>query len=159
MKKMIKALDKYVNEAVTWVVIIMLAVMSVVVFAQVLFRLVHLSITWSEELSKYLLIWATFLGASLCIRKGSMVGLEIMQNILPKTAGKVLYWFVQIATGAFLVFLIVYGFQASHLVWSQTTPILKMSMGLMYASIPVGSVLMLFNLIITTYYSVTGEGK
>ena len=150
MTKMIKGIDKAVNGFLTWVVVLMLAVMSVVVFGQVVFRLVHATIPWSEELSKYMLIWTTFLGSALCVRKGSLVGLEILFMMLPKKA-------VKAATAAFMVFLIVMGYKTAGLVWNQTTPVLKMPMGLMYASIPTGAVFMLINTIIVVYYQITGE--
>ena len=73
MTKMIKGIDKAVNGFLTWVVVLMLAVMSVVVFGQVVFRLVHATIPWSEELSKYMLIWTTFLGSALSGRSGDPV--------------------------------------------------------------------------------------
>ena len=53
--KAVHTIDHVVNTILRWIVMIMLSVMSVIVFAQVLFRIVHLSIPWSEELSKYLL--------------------------------------------------------------------------------------------------------
>ena len=71
--KAVHTIDHVVNTILRWGVMIMLSVMSVVVFAQVVFRIVHLSIPWSEELSKYLLIWSTFMGAALCVRKGSFL--------------------------------------------------------------------------------------
>lgn len=157
MTKMIKGIDKAVNGFLTWVVGLMLAVMSVVVFGQVVFRLVHATIPWSEELSKYMLIWTTFLGAALCVRKGSLVGLEILFMMLPKNVVKAAMIVVQAATAAFLVFLIVMGYKTAGLVWNQTTPVLKMSMGLMYASIPTGALFMLINTIIVVYYQITGE--
>lgn len=61
--KAVHTIDHVVNTILRWIVMIMLSVMSVIVFAQVVFRIVHLSIPWSEELSKYLLIWSTFMGA------------------------------------------------------------------------------------------------
>ena len=145
MTKMIKGIDKAVNGFLTWVVVLMLAVMSVVVFGQVVFRLVHATIPWSEELSKYML------------RKGSLVGLEILFMMLPKKAVKAVMLLVQAATAAFMVFLIVMGYKTAGLVWNQTTPVLKMPMGLMYASIPTGAVFMLINTIIVVYYQITGE--
>ena len=66
--KLVYGVDKIINQILKAVVVLMLGVMSIVVFAQVVFRIVHLSIPWSEELSKYLLIWSTFLGSALCIR-------------------------------------------------------------------------------------------
>ena len=68
--KAVHTIDHVVNTILRWIVMIMLSVMSVIVFAQVVFRIVHLSIPWSEELSKYLLCdagisyWCWFLGSS-----------------------------------------------------------------------------------------------
>jgi TRAP-type C4-dicarboxylate transport system permease small subunit len=135
----------------------MLSVMSVVVFAQVLFRIVHLSIPWSEELSKYLLIWSTFLGAAICIRKGSLVGLEFLKNSMSEEKQKILQTILNLIVCAMLLFLINVGFWAVRRVWFQITPVLKLSMGLMYAAIPIGSVFMLINQILVTIYLWKGE--
>ena len=104
-----------------------------------------------------MLIWTTILGSALCVRKGSLVGLEILFMMLPKKAVKAVMLLVQAATAAFMVFLIVMGYKTAGLVWKQTPPVLKMPMGLRYASIPTGAVFMLFNTIIVVYYQITGE--
>ena len=150
--KIIHDFDKVINKILRFIVIIMLSVMSVVVFAQVLFRIVHLSIPWSEELSKYLLIWSTFLGAAICIRKGSLVGLEFLKNSMSEEKQKILQTILNLIVCAMLLFLINVGFWAVRRVWFQITPVLKLSMGLMYAAIPIGSVFMLINPILVTIY-------
>ena len=155
--KIIHDIDKVINKILRFIVIIMLSVMSVVVFAQVLFRIVHLSIPWSEELSKYLLIWSTFLGAAICIRKGSLVGLEFLKNSMSEEKQKILQTILNLIVCAMLLFLINVGFWAVRRVWFQITPVLKISMGLMYAAIPVGSVFMLINQILVTIYLWKGE--
>ena len=155
--KAVHTIDHVVNTILRWIVMIMLSVMSVVVFAQVVFRIVHLSIPWSEELSKYLLIWSTFMGAALCVHKGSLVGLEFLQSALPERGQKALKIVLSIIICAMLVFLIGVGFWAVRRVCFQITPVLKQSMGLMYAAIPVGSVFMLINQIITTIYLIKGD--
>lgn len=155
--KIIHDIDKVINKILRFIVIIMLSVMSVVVFAQVLFRIVHLSIPWSEELSKYLLIWSTFLGAAICIRKGSLVGLEFLKNSMSEEKQKILQTILNLIVCAMLLFLINVGFWAVRRVWFQITPVLKLSMGLMYAAIPVGSVFMLINQILVTTYLWKGE--
>ena len=155
--KIIHDIDKVINKILRFIVIIMLSVMSVVVFAQVLFRIVHLSIPWSEELSKYLLIWSTFLGAAICIRKGSLVGLEFLKNSMSEEKQKILQTILNLIVCAMLLFLINVGFWAVRRVWFQITPVLKLSMGLMYAAIPGGSVFMLINQILVTIYLWKGE--
>ena len=155
--EIIHGIDKVINKILRFIVIIMLSVMSVVVFAQVLFRIVHLSIPWSEELSKYLLIWSTFLGAAICIRKGSLVGLEFLKNSLSEEKQKLLQTILNLIVCAMLLFLISVGFWAVRRVWFQITPVLKLSMGLMYTAIPVGSVFMLINQILVTIYLWKGD--
>ena len=155
--KIIHDIDKVINKILRFIVIIMLSVLSVVVFAQVLFRIVHLSIPWSEELSKYLLIWSTFLGAAICIRKGSLVGLEFLKNSMSEEKQKILQTILNLIVCAMLLFLINVGFWAVRRVWFQITPVLKLSMGLMYAAIPIGSVFMLINQILVTIYLWKGE--
>lgn len=157
MMKIIHDIDKVINKILRFIVIIMLSVMSVVVFAQVLFRIVHLSIPWSEELSRYLLIWSTFLGAAICIRKGSLVGLEFLKNSMSEEKQKILQTILNLIVCAMLLFLINVGFWAVRRVWFQITPVLKLSMGLMYAAIPIGSVFMLINQILVTIYLWKGE--
>ena len=157
MMKIIHDIDKVINKILRFIVIIMLSVMSVVVLAQVLFRIVHLSIPWSEELSKYLLIWSTFLGAAICIRKGSLVGLEFLKNSMSEEKQKILQTILNLIVCAMLLFLINVGFWAVRRVWFQITPVLKLSMGLMYAAIPIGSVFMLINQILVTIYLWKGE--
>lgn len=155
--KMIYKFDNLINSILRIIVMIMLSVMSIVVFAQVIFRIVHLSIPWSEELSKYLLIWCTFLGSAMCIRKGSLVGLEFLKNALPQKQQKILQTALNIIVCLLLVFLIIIGFWSVKRVYFQITPVLKQSMGLMYAAIPVGSVFMLINQILTTIYLWKGD--
>ena len=155
--KLVYSIDKAVNQILQAVVVIMLSAMSVVVFAQVIFRIAHLSIPWSEELSKYLLIWSTFLGSALCIRRKSLVGLEFFLNSMTEKNRKILQTILNLIVCALLLFLICVGFWAVGQVRFQITPVLKQSMGLMYAALPVGSVFMLINEIIVTIYLWKGE--
>ena len=157
MTKAVKALDKLLNTLISCVAVAMLAVMSVVVFAQVVFRLVHASIPWSEEVSKYLLVWCTFLGAALCVRRKSLVGLELLSMLIPKTLNRPLQLLVYLLSVIILGVITVVGVRTLPMIWRQSTTVLNISMGLVYAAIPVGSALMLVNTLIVTYYHIRGE--
>lgn len=157
MTKAVKAVDKLLNTVISYVVITMLAIMSVVVFAQVVFRLVHASIPWSEEVSKYLLVWCTFLGAALCVRRKSLVGLELLSMLIPKAWNRPLQLLVHALSVIILAVIVVVGIRTLPMIWRQSTPVLKISMGLVYAAIPVGSIFMLINTLIVAYYQIVGE--
>ena len=73
------------------------------------------------------------MGAALCVRKGSLVGLEFLQSALPERGQKALKIVLSIIICAMLVFLISVGFWAVRRVCFQITPVLKQSMGLMYS--------------------------
>lgn len=157
MTKAVKTLDKLLNTLISCVAVTMLAVMSVVVFAQVVFRLVHASIPWSEEVSKYLLVWCTFLGAALCVRRKSLVGLELLSMVIPKALNRPLQLLVYLLSVIILSIITVVGVRTLPMIWRQSTPVLKISMGLVYAAIPAGSILMLINTLIVAYYHIVGE--
>ena len=84
----VKKVDRAMNRALEYLVMTMLAVMVLVVTAQLVFRWMHASIRWSEELSQYTMVWCAFLSGALCVRKGSMVGLDLIQMLLPAKAGR-----------------------------------------------------------------------
>ncbi len=65
-----------------------LSVMTIVVFLQVIFRYVLKgSLPWSEELSRYCMVWVTFIGVSAGIKAGTHMGLDALLLVLPAKAG------------------------------------------------------------------------
>src|SRR5438876_8674251 len=67
--------------------IVMLAAMATMVFANVALRfLTDHSILWVEEVSRYLMIWLTFLGAGLVLRHGAHIGIDTLQESFPRWA-------------------------------------------------------------------------
>ena len=54
-----------------WLLILILATMSVIIFANVGLRyLTSQSIEWAEEVARHMMIWVTFLGSGLVLRFG-----------------------------------------------------------------------------------------
>ena len=41
------------------------------------------SLTWTEEVPRYLLIWISFLGAAACVARREHVGFDVLFNALP----------------------------------------------------------------------------
>ena len=65
------------------VIVAMFAVMVAVIFVQVIMRKCGNSLTWSEELGKFLFVWITWLGISLGERKGEHIKITMLTDRLP----------------------------------------------------------------------------
>ncbi len=150
MQWIIKGIDQ-INRLVTWVVVLMFAIMSVVVFAQVFYRFVlEAPLTWSEEVARYLMVWITFLGASLGVRKKALIGMEVAVNFLPPALKRVALNLVSLLAVCFLAVVFYYGVKMTGVTARQLSPAMQISMSWPYAAVPVGAALMLLNTIAVT---------
>ena len=61
----LKRLSDGVDRIVTWSVVVMLLGLTAVVTMQIIARVFFEALSWTEELSRYLLVWSTFFGASM----------------------------------------------------------------------------------------------
>jgi len=69
--------------------VLMLAAMVVMVFGNVVLRYgFNTGIDFSEELSRFLFIWITFLGAIIAMRENAHLGLDTLIRVLPRMGKK-----------------------------------------------------------------------
>jgi C4-dicarboxylate transporter DctQ subunit len=138
-----KNLLQKINSLVEYIVCVLLTVMVVVVFLQVIFRFVlHSSLPWSEELSRYLMIWIVFLGASIGINKKSHIGVEALVILLPAVLQKWAAVAVNALCCVFFAFMIQYGGLILRVVGNQLSPAMEVSMAVPYGALLAGGVLM-----------------
>src|SRR5205823_13407208 len=64
-----------IAQATALFLIVVLAVIGRYVFGR--------SLTWTEEVPRYLLIWISFLGAAACVARREHVGFDVLFNALP----------------------------------------------------------------------------
>src|SRR3990170_4887410 len=63
-----------------------LGVIVIVMFLQVFFRYaLNNSLTWNEEITRFLFIWLVFLGTALNIRDKWNIGVDLLAGLLPKS--------------------------------------------------------------------------
>ena len=80
--KILRWLDNYLEEVIMIVLLIcMVIVMGVQVAARYIF---NQSLSWSEELTQYMFVWATFISISYCVKKRISIKIEQFLNILPE---------------------------------------------------------------------------
>jgi TRAP-type C4-dicarboxylate transport system permease small subunit len=132
-----------------WLLIVLLAAMVVIVFANVVLRYaVGTSLVWSEELARHLMIWMTFVGSGLALRSGAQIGIDTLQDALPARAARRLR--LALAIGMLLLFVLLawYGIDYAWRTRFQTSAALGVSMFYVYVGMPVGCVLMAIHLLL-----------
>lgn len=125
---------------------ILMAAISVIIFGQVICRYVfNHSLYWSEEVGRYLLIWITFLGASVGVKRFAHIGIDFLYNRTSGIFRKILD-FIIIILGIFFAAIICYfGYKFAYFARFQKSAALLMPMTIPYASICVGGFLMLLH--------------
>ncbi len=85
-----KTLEKYVIGLFNTLIVVFLAVMLVLVFGNVVLRYVFNSgITISEEVSRILFVWLTFLGAVVAMKEHAHLGIDSLTKRLPLLGKKI----------------------------------------------------------------------
>lgn len=88
MKKILHWLDENLEE---FILVIFLIAMTLIMGIQVFCRYVlGMSLSWSEELTRYLFIWCGFLSVSYCSKKCLSIKIEQFVAIFPRR-GKAIF--------------------------------------------------------------------
>lgn len=145
MQQIVKFVDS-VNKIVGYVLALLMGTMAILVILQVLNRSIfHLPIHWSEELSRYLMIYVVFLGSSLAMRHNKLISIEVLPQMLSEAKRKILLLFIMLLSFVFFILMLVYGIQMIERVSAQSSAIMEISMAIPYASIPIGAIFLMLN--------------
>jgi TRAP-type C4-dicarboxylate transport system permease small subunit len=142
-----------------WILIILLAAMSIIVFANVVGRYVTgASIPWSEEVSRHMMIWLTFLGGGLVLRHGGHIAIDNLQEALPVAGARLVRAVVLLLMTAFLSLLVYFGYDYAVRTMVQTTASTEIPFGYIVSAMPIGCGLMLIHLaLIVRPWLLSGE--
>ena len=141
-------LDKLSRAAIT----LFLTIITVVLFSQVVSRyLLDTGLAWSEELSRYLMIWMIFLGATVAAKEGSQISVTVLEDVLPQAWRKILMQLQKIISIIFFVLVTGFSMKILPLAKLQTSPNMGLPMHITYFVIPLASVIMIIHLVIRMY--------
>ncbi|GIO20353.1 sialic acid TRAP transporter small permease protein SiaQ [Oceanobacillus oncorhynchi subsp. incaldanensis] len=134
------------NRIVEVFLAIALSVMSLAIFYQVFSRYVMGSATsWSEELARTLMIYIVLLGSALALKRGEMLSVDLISEMLKKKSNKILQIIVNSLSIIFYIILVIFGFEMAERVGGQSMQGLGISMYWFYFSIPLGGVFLTLN--------------
>ena len=100
-------------------------------------------LAWTEELGIILFAWLVFIGASLALKKNEHFAIDVVVKLLPVPMQKYTMAVRHFAVLLFCLLLIVYGIKLVAMQWYVLTPMLEISRGWAYLSLPFGGLLML----------------
>lgn len=86
---------------------ILLCVFTVILFIQVVMRYVfNNSLSWSEEIARYLFIWLVFIGISYGAKQMKHLKIDVFLNIFPKKVRPYLVIFADVIVLVFAVIVV-----------------------------------------------------
>lgn len=137
----VKWLDDHIEEyALGILLILMTIVMSIQVIARYAFSY---SLTWSEEITRYMFIWSGFLSISFCYKKGIVIKIEQAVNVLPESLRKVVRILEKLAAFSFFAYMIpfAYKFLVASIESGQLSPAVRLPMYILQVAPLVGFIL------------------
>jgi TRAP-type C4-dicarboxylate transport system permease small subunit len=139
LARLTAALDRIV----CWACVALFVAIFITMVLQIAFRyLLATPLTWTEELARYLYIWACWLGAPVALRRGNHILITVVSDRLPHRLGRLVALGTQAAALVFLAQLTIQGTiltVRSHTVDAITLPI---PWSAIYIAAPISAVLM-----------------
>jgi len=149
---------RLINRTVENVTAVALMTMVIVVFWQIISRVIFSSsFPWTEELSRYLMIWITLLGASIAFQYGAHIGVEVLVMKLNRKLRNAVQIIASLCCLALFAILIVKGIEIVGKSMVQKSPAMTLPMGYAYLIMPISGVLMTLNLLDVTIKSVRAK--
>lgn len=140
------------------VMVVFLALMVLMVFGNVVLRYgFNSGITISEELSRWLFVWMTFLGALVALRNHAHLGTDSLVSRLPLVGKKICLGLTH-ALMLYLCWLMFRGsWQQTVINWGTTSAVMEASMGYFYAAGLFFSVFAFFFILHELWKLLTGQ--
>ena len=137
MDKLLKPID-WLEDSIC---VLTLGAVSVIIFGQVISRyFFDYTPHWSEELSRYLIVWSIFVGVSVGVRENKHIGVDALIRFLPgglKLACECLLNLIGIAVVAVLIYT-SFQFINRTIEFEQLSPAMRVPMYIPYLAMPVG---------------------
>ena len=142
---LIPKIDKLVDRINKWVAIFLVVVMTATVLAGVVSRTLGISLPWTQELAEFAFIWLSLIGTVIVYRDKGHILMDSANALLPDKVVKYLKLNGEFLLAGFFLILTVTGIKLAVSYIAAKSPVLGMSIGLHYLSIPLTSLMMLFH--------------
>lgn len=143
-------MQKIIVKTLNWLCITAITILTVIILLQVIARILNFTLIGTDELSRLLIVWLTFLGTSLAFHEDMHLSVQYFVNKLDDKKKR----FVNLLVNGLLImfFLIIafYGVKFSIATMNYVSSSLQLPMSIFYLALPVGALFSIYFLIIST---------
>jgi TRAP-type C4-dicarboxylate transport system permease small subunit len=143
--KAIKKASDFIDKIGCGLLILTMIGMVFFTSIQIIARVFFTALAWSEEVTRYLLVWSTFIGAGCVYKRGGHINVSFIQDRFKGGANKYVKILVHLICMAFFAIAVYYGVLYMMKQGAQRSPALGIRMNLMYMAIPMGCGVMLLH--------------
>lgn len=119
-----------------------MAALAAVMTLQIVSRVLFTAVSWTEEIARFLLVWLTFLGATLALAEKRHIAVTLLTDRLPSALRRVAAIVGLVAMTTFLIALTWIGWNYMSTQSFQRSASLQVPMMYVYSVIPVSGALM-----------------
>lgn len=159
LKQLMNTVDKGLTLFEDWTLFLTVITALVALFANVILRYgFNYTLAWSEEYVKLVIIYTTFIGCSASVKNRSMIKVDVLLQLVPKTRFPLILC-SHLATLVFSLIMLFYGWKmaAQQATTGQATIIMRIPMVYLYALMPVMGALMLTRTLQVLYQDIVAE--
>lgn len=141
--KFLKKMDTIVTNIEEWTLFIIVMAALLSLFANVILRYgFNYTLAWSEELVRIVIIYSTFVGASVAVKQRAMIKIDAVVQIFPRLKSG-LTFYSNILMLIFAGMMVFYGYKMTHLqyITHQKTIIMQIPLVAIYTIMPVMGVM------------------
>jgi TRAP-type C4-dicarboxylate transport system permease small subunit len=132
------------NHPEDWLAIVLFWALAFIVFLQFFTRYVlNDSLSWTEEIARYGLMWVVFIGAGMVTRRNSHIAVELVANLMsPGPLRSALLAAVDLIKLAFLALLAYFSVLIVDRMSAQRMTVFDLPMSLVYGGVALGCLIM-----------------
>lgn len=148
----LKWLERHFEELICCTCLVIIAIS---VFAQVVARYVfQVALHWTEETAAMCMVWAVYMGASLCVRERFHIRILIAVQSLPVGFGRIVIFLADILWAFFCLFMLRISWDYLTVFWRfpETSPSLGINQFYPQTILVIGYGLMLIRLVQTYFH-------
>lgn len=134
----------YLEKFLSFLIVLLLSFMVLFIFSQVVARFIlNMPLSWTEEISRHIMIWMAFIATSVAYRHGAHLSIDLLATSINPKARLVLRIFFLLIIIAFLTFMVKYGIELTQKTVNQRSSSLQYSMSYVYLAVPTSGIIMI----------------